>query len=55
MQPTNKIHVYDYVFIGAGASTILLLLSLERKALLENKTILIADPDLKDQNDKTYC
>jgi lycopene beta-cyclase len=55
MQPTNKIHVYDYVFIGAGASTILLLLSLERNALLENKTILIADPDLKDQNDKTYC
>jgi lycopene beta-cyclase len=55
MQPTNKINVYDFVFIGAGASTILLLLSLERKALLENKKILIADPDLKDQNDKTYC
>jgi lycopene beta-cyclase len=55
MQPTHKIHVYDYVFIGAGASTILLLLSLERNALLENKNILIADPDRKDQNDKTYC
>lgn len=55
MQPSNKIHVYDYVFIGAGASTILLMLSLERNALLENKNILIADPDLKDQNDKTYC
>ena len=55
MQPTNKILVYDYVFIGAGASTTLLLLSLERNSLLENKNILIADPDRKDQNDKTYC
>ena len=55
MQPSNEIQVYDYVFIGAGASTILLLLSLERNLLLENKNILIADPDLKDQNDKTYC
>lgn len=55
MQATNKIQIFDYVFIGAGASTILLLLSLERNALLENKIILIADPDLKNQNDKTYC
>ena len=39
MQPINKIQIYDYVFIGAGASTILLLLSLERNALLENKNL----------------
>lgn len=55
MQPNNKIQVYDYVFIGAGASTILLLLSLERNNQLQDKNILIIDPDLKNQNDKTYC
>jgi len=55
MQPTNKIQVYDYVFIGAGASTILLLLSLELNNQLQDKNILIIDPDLKNQNDKTYC
>lgn len=55
MQPTNNIQVYDYVFIGAGASTILLLLSLERNTQLQDKNILIIDPDRKDQNDKTYC
>ncbi len=55
MKPTNNIQVYDYVFIGAGASTILLLLSLERNTQLQDKNILIIDPDRKDQNDKTYC
>lgn len=45
----------DYLFAGAGASTTLLLMSLERRGLLHNKSIVIVDPDEKIKNDKTYC
>lgn len=46
---------YDYAFIGAGASTILTLLSLEQQQLLQNKKIIIFDPDQKNRNDRTFC
>lgn len=45
----------DYLFAGAGASATLLLMSMERRGLLEGKTVLVLDPDAKSQNDKTYC
>lgn len=45
----------DFLFIGAGASTTLLLLSLKNKGLLKGKQIIIIDPDTKKNNDKTYC
>ncbi len=45
----------DYLFAGAGASAILLLLSLEKRNLLEGKKIIVVDPDSKLFNDKTYC
>lgn len=45
----------DYLFIGAGASTTLLLQSLKNKGLLKGKSIVIIDPDSKKNNDKTYC
>ncbi len=45
----------DYLFIGAGASTTLLLLNLKKKGLLFDKNIIIIDPDFKDKNDKTFC
>jgi lycopene beta-cyclase len=45
----------DYFFAGAGASATLLLMSMERRGLLEGKSIVISDPDTKRKNDKTYC
>jgi lycopene beta-cyclase len=47
--------IFDYAFAGAGASTTLLLMSLEKRGLLQNKSVLIIDPDEKLKNDKTYC
>ncbi len=55
MQATRVNIDYDYVFIGAGASTILTLLSLEHQQLLNNKKIIIFDPCHKNQNDRTFC
>ena len=46
---------FDYIFIGAGASTTLLLRSLESRGLLANKKIALIDADDKTINDKTYC
>ena len=48
----NKV---DYLFVGAGASTTLLLMSMERHGLLKDKKVLIIDPDKKKNNDKTFC
>ncbi len=45
----------DFLFAGAGASAILLLLSLEKRNLLDGKKIIVIDPDSKLLNDKTYC
>ena len=50
--PTTKV---DYLFSGAGASATLLLLNMEKQGLLQDKKILIIDPDTKQNNDKTYC
>jgi lycopene beta-cyclase len=50
--PTTKV---DYLFSGAGASATLLLLNMEKQGLLQDKKILIIDPDTKHNNDKTYC
>ena len=45
----------DYLFIGAGASVTLLLMSLHRRGLLDGKKCVVLDPDTKKINDKTYC
>jgi len=45
----------DYLFAGAGASEILLLMSLDERGMLHGKNIIIIDPDNKLKNDKTYC
>ena len=45
----------DYLFIGAGASATLMLMSLQRRGLLEGKKCMVLDPDTKKINDKTYC
>ena len=55
MQTSQENIQYDYAFIGAGASTILTLLSLEHHQLLQNKKIIIFDPEQKNRNDRTFC
>ncbi len=54
---SHKIHIqnYHYIFIGAGASSTLLLLKLDECGLLDEKRILIIDPDRKEKNDRTFC
>jgi lycopene beta-cyclase len=46
---------YDYIFAGKGASASLVLLELEKRNLLKNKTILIADPEKDSANNKNFC
>ena len=47
--------VYDYIFSGLGASNSLIILSLLKDNLLQNKKIAVIEPSLKITNDKTYC
>lgn len=49
----NKI--FDFVFIGMGASNSLILISLIKKGLLNNKKVAIFETDKKIKNDKTFC
>jgi lycopene beta-cyclase len=46
---------YDYIFCGVGASASLLLMQLHQHHLLQNKRILLIDPDAKATRDKTFC
>ncbi len=45
----------DYLFAGAGASSTLMLMSMEKRGLLKDKVVVIVDRDTKQNNDKTYC
>jgi len=47
--------IYDFVFVGLGASNSLILLSLVQKGLHKNKQIAIFEAESKSKNDKTYC
>lgn len=51
----DKADLLDYLFIGSGASATLLLMSLNRRGLLNNRKFVVLDPDEKKTNDKTYC
>jgi lycopene beta-cyclase len=53
-EPETSLDV-DYLFVGAGASSRLLLMSLDRHNLLKGKRVVVIDPDVKSSNDKTYC
>ena len=37
--------LYDYAFVGSGASATLVLLALERRGLLAGKRVVVLDPD----------
>jgi lycopene beta-cyclase len=54
-QRNDERKVYDFAFIGLGASNSLLLISLIQKGLLKNKRIIIFEGNSKSENDKTYC
>jgi lycopene beta-cyclase len=54
-QINDERKVYDFAFIGLGASNSLLLISLIQKGLLKNKLIIIFEGSSKSENDKTYC
>lgn len=47
--------IFDFVFIGLGAGNSLILISLFKKGLLDNKKVAVFETDKKTKNDKTYC
>lgn len=51
----NDTKIYDFVFIGIGASNSLLLLNLIQKNCNENNSFAIIESNSKVENDKTYC
>ncbi len=55
MNQEEQNKIYDFFFIGLGASNSLILISLIQKGLTKNKKIAVFEPDGKTNNDKTYC
>jgi lycopene beta-cyclase len=55
MSNTDPNKIYDFAFIGLGASNSLILSSLIKKGLLNDKQVVIFETDNKSNNDKTYC
>ncbi len=55
MPTTETITIYDYIFVGMGASGGLMLEALQHRGLLDQKKVLVIEPDAKSVNDKTYC
>lgn len=56
-KPKNNIYQqhYDYIFCGVGAAASLLLMQLHKNNQLNDKQILLIDPDNKRKKDKTFC
>ncbi|WP_343487103.1 lycopene cyclase family protein [Allomuricauda sp. d1] len=46
---------YDYIIIGAGASGLLLADAMGNDGFFGDKSILLIDKNLKNQNDRTWC
>ena len=59
IQYTNVSNVhellFDFVFVGMGASNSLIFKKLLESDLLKNKKVAIIEAELKNENDKTYC
>jgi lycopene beta-cyclase len=51
----NQEVVYDYVFIGMGASNSLILKKLIESNLFNDKKVAVIEAENKNENDKTYC
>lgn len=52
---TSDTATYEYAFIGMGCANSLLLLELHRAGLLHKGQIVVYEPSLKEQNDRTFC
>ena len=51
----NHNEVYDFIFIGLGASNSLIILSLLKQGCLKDKKVAVIEAACKTINDKTYC
>lgn len=51
----NSIVSYDYIIVGAGASGLSLVLEMCQHDFFSSKKIALIDPDLKKDNDRTWC
>lgn len=51
----SKEDIFDFIIVGNGASTALLLMALEKRRLLNGLRILILDKTSKNTNDRTFC
>ena len=51
----NHNEVYDFIFIGLGASNSLIILSLLKRGCLKDKKVAVIEAACKTINDKTYC
>ncbi len=55
IQQNKQVTDYDYIITGAGCAGISLLLRIMKEPPLRNKTVLILDSKMKDNNDHTWC
>jgi lycopene beta-cyclase len=46
---------FDYIFVGNGASTALLIHAMNQRKLFIGRRVLILDGDAKTKNDRTFC
>lgn len=46
---------YDYIFSGLGLSAMMIIIKMVEAGILEDKNILIIEPDDKNLNDRTWC
>jgi lycopene beta-cyclase len=51
----NDTQTYDIIFVGAGASSSLILFQLKKRNLLNKLSVLVVDSELKTGSDKTFC
>jgi lycopene beta-cyclase len=52
---TSQEPIYEHAFLGLGCANSLIVLALHRHNLLQHKRVIVFEPDLKLQNDKTFC
>lgn len=55
MKAVRETNVFDYIFLGMGASNSLILLNLYNNGMLKDKSISIIDQSIQFTNNKTYC
>lgn len=52
--PTQTVVEYDYLIIGGGAAGLSLAYHIAQEPRLANKTVLLIEPEVKEQNDRTW-